>query len=260
VGNSSPSATSQKSQTPFPPDAFNPWLTIATLLGVPLVVIAVGMIFLLATRSQGAATSSQALEVSLRGVHLLIVVEIAAVVYLFLVLPYLAKTSLRRLGFRSLTLSDIGYIAAATLAMVVVTNGTASLLQAAFHTKVNEAAMNTYLSMKTPLAKAQFALLGVLVAAVFEETLFRFLIFNAVRKWSGFWTGAIVSGALFGLAHLQAAPLLQNIELALPLGLGGVLLCAVYAKTRNAYAPIVTHGIFNAVTLVALLFAPQLAK
>ena len=44
---------------------------------------------------------------------------------------------------------------------------------------------------------------------------------------------------------------------ALPLALGGVVLCAVYYCTRNAFAPMISHALFNALSIVALLVAPQ---
>ena len=260
--NSSPSATSQRSQTLFPPDAFNPWLTIGVLIAALLIFLAVPVAATIIAFATGAVTPALIREwvSGLPGVQLQIGGEIAAIVFLLFVLPHLAHTSMRQLGFRPLTLADCGYIVVGTLAMVLVVNGFASLLQALLHNKVSEQAVTLYLNMKTPLAKAQFALLGVVVAAVFEETMFRLVIFNAARKWGGIWVGAIVSGLLFGLAHMQGAPLVQNIELVVPLGLGGIVLCAVYAKSGNAYAPIITHGIFNAVTLSVLFFAPQLAK
>jgi membrane protease YdiL (CAAX protease family) len=262
VENSSPSATLQRSQTLFPPNAFNPWVTIAVLIAalviVFMIIIAAGVIALASnvTTPAGIARWFNGLP----GIQIQMTGEVAAAAFVLAVLPHLAKMPMRDLGFRALTLSDAGYIAAATIAMVVATNGTASLLQTALHTKVSEQAVSLYLSMKTPLAKAQFALLGVVVAAVFEETIFRLVIFNAVRKWAGFWPGAIVSGLLFGLAHLQSRSLTQGLVLAVPLGLGGIVLCAAYFKSRNAYVPIVTHGIFNAITLAVLFFAPQLAK
>jgi membrane protease YdiL (CAAX protease family) len=262
VENNSPSATSQESQTLFPAKAFNPWLTIAVLIAAPLIAFAIIACAGIIAIVSGTVTAAglQTWLFGLPGVQVQIVAEVAACAFLLAVLPHIARMSFRELGFRPLTLADAGYIALATLVMVVLTNGLASLLETALHTKVSEQAVALYLNMKTPLAKAQFALLGVVVAALFEETIFRIVLFNAVRKWRGFWTGAIVSGLLFGLAHLQSASPTQALVLALPLGLGGVVLCAAYARTGNAYVPIVTHGLFNSVSLVALLFAPQLGK
>lgn len=260
--NNSPSATSQESQTLFPPKSFHWLLTIVLLAGAFVVffVIVAAAVFLAIAGGATTPAGIRSWFLGLPAVQIQMAGEIAAVAFLLFLLPLVAQMSLRDLGFRPLKLSDVGYIAAATLAMVIVTDGLASLLESALHTKVSEQAVTLYLSMKTPLAKAEFALLGTVVAAVFEETVFRIVLFNAVRKWAGFWTGALVSGLFFGLAHLQSGSVTQGIVLALPLALGGVILCAAYAKTRNAYVPILTHGLFNSISLVALLFAPQLGK
>ncbi len=237
-------------------------MTLALLIGALVIffVIVAAAVFLAIASGATTTAGVKSWFLGLPAVQIQMIGEIAAVAFLLFLLPQVAQMSLRDLGFRQLKLSDAGYIAAATVAMVLLTDGLASLLESVLHTKVSEQAVTLYLNMKTPLAKAEFALLGTVVAAVFEETLFRIVLFNAVRKWAGFWTGAIVSGLLFGLAHLQPGSVTQGIVLALPLGLGGMVLCAVYAKTRNAYVPILTHGLFNSVSLVALLFAPQLGK
>ena len=52
------------------------------------------------------------------------------------------------------------------VAMVVLTDGLESLLQTALHVKVSEQAVTLFLSMKTPAAKALFAFLGIVLAAV----------------------------------------------------------------------------------------------
>jgi hypothetical protein len=187
--------------------------------------------------------------------------DLAVIVCLVLLLPWAANTTLAALGFRAPSARTIGIALIGAVAMVVLTNGLASLLQTALHVKVSEQAVTLFLSMKTPAAKALFALLGIVVAAVAEEMAFRVLIFNAIRKYGRFWIAAIASSILFGLVHAQpGVSLFQNLILMLPLAVGGVILCAVYAKTENAYAPMITHGLFNAVSFVALLFAPQLAK
>jgi hypothetical protein len=187
--------------------------------------------------------------------------DIAAIICLIAMLPWASGTSLAALGFRTPTARTIGIAAIGAIAMIILTNGLESLLQTALHVKVSEQAVTLFLSMKTPAAKAIFALLGVVLAAVAEEIAFRVFLFNAIRRYGRFWIAAILSGILFGFAHAQpGVSLFQNFILAMPLAVGGVILCTVYAKTENAYAPMITHGLFNAVSLVALLFAPQLGK
>ncbi len=49
----------------------------------------------------------------------------------------------------------------------------------------------------------------------------------------------MLSGVLFGIAH-------GDLYAALPLALGGIVLCAVYYRTRNAFASMISHALFNA--------------
>ncbi len=187
--------------------------------------------------------------------------DLAAIAALVLLLPWAAGTSFGALGFRAPTARILGVAAIGALAMVILTNGLETLLQTALHVKVSEQAVILFLSMKTPATKALFAFLGIVLAAIAEEMVFRVLLFNAIRRYSRFWVAALASSILFGFVHATpGVPLLQNFILTLPLAIGGVILCAVYARTRNAYAPMITHGLFNAVSFVALLFAPQLGK
>ncbi|HET9393152.1 MAG TPA: CPBP family intramembrane glutamic endopeptidase [Candidatus Rubrimentiphilum sp.] len=187
--------------------------------------------------------------------------DLAAIICLVALLPWTARTSLAGLGFRAPTARTIGIAAIGALAMIVLTNGLASLLETALHIKVPEQAVTLFLSMKTPAGKATFAFMGIVLAAIAEELVFRVFLFNAIRRYANFWLAATVSGLLFGFAHAQFGfTLAQNLILAVPLAIGGIILCAVYAKTRNAYASMITHGLFNAVSFVALFVAPQLAQ
>ena len=261
--NSSPSATSQNSPTPFPSNAFNPLLTILTLLALPVIVFVIGAAATLYAVGHGETTFLNAPRWAngLPGVQIQGVVEAAIVAFLLLVLPEIAKVPLQRLGFYKLSVAQLRFALGGALVMVVVITGLASLLQWALHAKVSEQAVTLFLNLKSPGAKVEFALLGIVLAPIAEETVFRVFIFNAARKYGGFWVGAVASGLLFGAAHAQPgiSPA-QTVILALPLALGGVILCTVYAKTGNAYASMVTHGAFNAVTMAVLFFAPQLAK
>ena len=63
----------------------------------------------------------------------------------------------------------------------------------------------------------------------------------------------VLSAALFGLAHL-------NLIDAIPLACVGLILAGVYYTTRNAYASMLTHGLFNAFSVVGLLLSPHILK
>ena len=94
-----------------------------------------------------------------------------------------------------------------------------------------------------------FVFFAIVFAPIAEETFFRLFFFNLGMRYGGFWVGAIASGVLFGMAH-------GDLYAAAPLALGGMILCYVYYRTRNAWASMMTHCLFNAISIAAILFAP----
>ena len=250
--NSSPSQTSLDSPIALAPDAFPAGPSIAALLGLIglSVVVAVVSIIAYIAAHHGIASVKNVPISFLLSVQ--VVMDLCWVAYLVVVLPALSKRPLRDLGFRTPTLNQIGIALAGAVIMIVVVNGLGSLIDAALHTKHQQEAIKLFLSVRDPLTKAGFALLACVVAPIAEEMTFRVFIFNALRS-RGFWPAAIVSGIFFGLAHLDKYAFV-------PLILGGIVLCGVYARSRNAWMSMITHACFNAVSLIALYAAPQLTK
>jgi membrane protease YdiL (CAAX protease family) len=87
------------------------------------------------------------------------------------------------------------------------------------------------------------AALTCVVAPIGEEFLFRGYIFTALRNWRGPWTGAVITGLLFGLVHAGSAPLLDLV----PLAALGFALCLLYRRTGSLYPCIVVHSLNNSV-------------
>lgn len=262
--NNSQSATLQESLTPFPPDAFNPFVSVLTLLTALVIAVAVTSLLIFYAVGHGLTTltgASRWASIGLPGVLLSAAAEVAAAIFLLWILPKIAKVPLRALGFVPLSGADLRVALIGAVAMIVLTNGLGSLLETGLHIKVSEQAITLFLSLKTLAAKLTFAALGIVIAPVAEETVFRVFAFNALRKYSRFWIAAVVSGLLFGFAHAQPGlSLIQTCILALPLAVGGIILATVYARTGNAYASMITHGVFNGVTLAILFAAPRLAQ
>ncbi|MGH2447618.1 MAG: lysostaphin resistance A-like protein [Chloroflexota bacterium] len=83
-------------------------------------------------------------------------------------------------------------------------------------------------------------------APIAEETLFRGIIFQGVRRFFDDWLpyqvsvllGAIVSGTIFGLAHgeLHTLPILIFL---------GIVLAYVFQISRSIFASMLLHGLFN---------------
>lgn len=179
--------------------------------------------------------------------------DLAAAAFLLLTLPAIAVRPLSALGFRTPSGAQIATAFFGAIAMIVLVNGFGSLIDAMLHHVHEQTAIKLFLGIRDPRVKFGFVFLAVIVAPIAEEMVFRVFLFNAIRRYGGFWIGAIVSGILFGLAHMDEYALL-------PLALGGVVLCWVYAKSRNAFASMITHALFNGVSVALLFIAPQLVK
>ncbi len=117
---------------------------------------------------------------------------------------------------------------------------------------------------KSTAALIAVAFLVTVVAPIAEELFFRGYFFAALRNWKGFWPAALITGAVFGGIHAGSAP----VGYLVPLGIFGVVLCALYVRTRSLYPCITLHAINNSIAFgatqswswqVPLLLAASLA-
>jgi len=171
--------------------------------------------------------------------------DLAAIAYFAGTVPWLAKMSLRDLGFRRPTFNELGTVLLGALAMVLVVDLLASLIESLLKVKHQQDVVAMFAAIADPGLKLFVAFFAVVVAPIAEEFAFRIFVFNAALRHSNFWIAATISGILFGLSH-------GDMFAFVPLALGGMILCAVYFRTRNAWAPMMVHGLFNAVTVIAL--------
>lgn len=83
----------------------------------------------------------------------------------------------------------------------------------------------------------------VILAPIWEELLFRGLLFRFLYGKAGFWVAALISGFLFSILH------------ALPTGIGGlwalgILFALAYRITEDIRVPILIHALYNLNTLI----------
>lgn len=96
-----------------------------------------------------------------------------------------------------------------------------------------------------------FGFLGVLVAPLVEETIFRGFLYPVIARWVGVAAGVVITGTLFGLMH--AAQLWGGWGQIALLILVGIVLTWVRARTGTVAASYFVHLGYNGLQLVGYL-------
>ncbi|AHF63152.1 putative membrane associated protease [Synechococcus sp. WH 8109] len=102
------------------------------------------------------------------------------------------------------------------------------------------------LGSRDPLALALLALTAVVLAPLFEETIFRGALLPVLATRLGPIPGVLLSGLLFAMAHISVG------ELA-PLTMLGIGLGLVRLRSGRLWPSVLMHGLWNAVTFLNLL-------
>ena len=89
-----------------------------------------------------------------------------------------------------------------------------------------------------PTLPLWLAALAIIAAPLFEEFIFRGLIFGGLRRMYGFGAAALASAAIFAIVHPPAS--------VIPVFVMGLCAAFVYERTRMLAAPIVLHAVYNA--------------
>jgi membrane protease YdiL (CAAX protease family) len=252
VVKTSTSARSPLSPTLYPPEAF-PWygsLGVVLVLFVVTILssaffIGIAYVFHFATIEELKRLSWPTIVVQIWSYAITLAV-------LFGILPALAKRPLGELGLRAPRLSDVAWGLGGAVAMIVFAALTGALQDALFHLKPDEVQVHWLREARGSLVIA-FAVLACVIAPVFEETVFRGFLFNALLRYVPAWAAAVLSAVVFGLAHLQSG----NAGAIAPLVSGGIVLAAVYYRTGSLAASMTTHAAFNAFTVVLVVVFHQ---
>ncbi|MDQ2867091.1 MAG: CPBP family intramembrane metalloprotease [Verrucomicrobiota bacterium] len=89
--------------------------------------------------------------------------------------------------------------------------------------------------------------LGVVIAPVAEEFIFRFFLYGVMRRYAGRTLGIIVSSLLFAAVHAHLPSLA-------PLFVFAVCLALAYDWSGSILVSMTMHSLFNALTFFALAF------
>jgi uncharacterized protein len=143
----------------------------------------------------------------------------------------------------------VGAILAAGVAYYVLTGIYATVFKLHGHDKL-PSELGAGKSTAALIAAGVFV---CIVAPVLEEFFFRGFLFGVLRRWHirvagrdlGTWMAAVVTGILFGLAHIGSASAVYLV----PLAFLGFVLCIVRWKTGSLYPCMALHSINNSLAL-----------
>lgn len=100
---------------------------------------------------------------------------------------------------------------------------------------------------QSPRDRIAVLVMAVAVAPLAEETIFRGYLYPVGKRYFGPFASSVVAAALFALLHGHASSVPALFTLALCLTLA-------YEKTGSLLVPVLMHSIFNAVSIVGILF------
>jgi len=131
------------------------------------------------------------------------------------------------------------------VAALVVSISALRLVQAPVQT---HPVLETVQRTRDPSVVALLCVQAVIVAPVVEEFLFRGLLMWALARATGMIAALVVSSVLFAVIHVTAEP-----QAVAPLFFLGMALGYVAYRTRSLVAPIIAHGLFNALMISGTL-------
>lgn len=101
------------------------------------------------------------------------------------------------------------------------------------------------LESRDSVALGIFFFTAAIAAPFFEELLFRGFLLPSLTRYLPVWGSILVSSLLFAIAHLSLSEIL-------PLTALGIVLGIVYTRSRNLFAPMLLHSLWNSGTLLSL--------
>jgi membrane protease YdiL (CAAX protease family) len=228
-------------------------LSLVVALGAVVVSLVPSLIYVVFLAVQGGYDPQHPMENLTVLLTAQVLTYLPAAIYFAAVLPPLAGVTLASLGFRAPTLRTIGIGVLGAVVMTIAVDLAGAIVVGITHSHDTETAIALLQSLHTRGEKLNFFLVAVILAPMVEELAFRVFAFNALSRYMSIGTAALVSGALFGLVHVIGSPASQIVSIAIPLAVGGVILAYVYATARNYWSSVITHCLFNAVSVVGIL-------
>ncbi|KAJ4953410.1 hypothetical protein NE237_030242 [Protea cynaroides] len=113
-------------------------------------------------------------------------------------------------------------------------------------TPVTVSSVEQSIMARDPVAMALYAIVVSVCAPVWEEIVFRGFLLPSLTKYMPVWSSIMVSSLAFALAHFNAQRMLPLIFL-------GVVMGAVFARSRNLLASMLLHSLWNGFVFLDLM-------
>ncbi|MGR6835135.1 CPBP family intramembrane glutamic endopeptidase [Syntrophomonas erecta] len=168
-------------------------------------------------------------------------VQFTATILLVIIMAGIRGASLKDLGINIpggrlfVTYGLIGGMG--LLLIILILSYPVNLLQPDIQPQVFEQMLRSTISGPSFLV---LFIMGAVLAPLSEELFYRGMIYPVLRYPLGPIWGALVAGLIFGAAH-------WDVWRAIPLAVGGVVLCYLYEKSGSIFVTALAHGIWNGI-------------
>ncbi|XP_061361332.1 uncharacterized protein LOC133305210 [Gastrolobium bilobum] len=121
-----------------------------------------------------------------------------------------------------------------------------NLLPILQYTPVTISSVEQSIVARDPVAMALYAVVVSVCAPIWEEIVFRGFLLPSLTKYMPVWSAILVSSVAFALAHF-------NIQRMLPLVFLGMVMGAVFVRSRNLLPSMLLHSLWNAFVFLDLM-------
>ena len=172
--------------------------------------------------------------------------EILVIALLTAVILLWARSSKLDLGLRAPTLSGVW----PWILLFILWCGLVTAVDAVRPRKIDE----ELLEWLRQHSFIQIIVLGVVLLPLFEELLFRGVLFSALFRASGLKVAIAVPSVIWALAHLQ-----YEAWYMVSIAGSGVVLAMIRWKSGSLYPPLALHAAFNLFVALTEDLGPQVA-
>ena len=206
-----------------------PWKPIDNWIGVLLLVLIDGSLFLISRQGQRGQLAQSGL---------LVIVQLAFLLPVVIIFGY-RRISWKALRFGKFDWSVLGIgcgLLIASYAVILLHNAVLILL--GVRTQGQEITQ-LFGMLNSPF---WFFLVGAILAPLVEEIFFRGFLFQGFRARYGWVPGLLLSSAIFGIAHLDPVALIPTFIL-------GCLLAYLYQRSNSIWPSVSVHILVNSLGL-----------